>query len=106
MQMPLRRPAERFLFLGSILLAATVYIGFVTIQYWAAHLAGSPNLANRQLAIRLQSGNADYRYRMGRYFFQIGDWPEAAENYRVAVTLNPHHSEYWLGLAKFLQVSW
>jgi tetratricopeptide (TPR) repeat protein len=105
MQMPLRRPAERFLFLGSVLLAATFYIGFVSIQYWAAYLAGSHNLANRQFAIRLQPGNADYRYRMGRYFFQAGDWPEAAENYRAAVTVNPHLSEYWLGLAssyKFL----
>jgi hypothetical protein len=105
MQMPLHHPVKRLLFLGPVLFAATSYIGFATIQYWAAHLARSPNLANRQFAIRLQPGNADYRYRMGRYFFQARDWPEAVENYRAAVTLNPHHSEYWLGLAssyKFL----
>jgi len=49
------------------MLATAVYIGLVSLQYLATYFSQKPDLANLQRAARLQPGNAEYRYRVGRY---------------------------------------
>ena len=70
----------------------------------AAYLSEKSDLSSRQLAARLEPGNAEYRYRIGRYFALALQSPEAVENYRAALALNSHHSDYWLGLATAYKV--
>jgi len=92
------------LLLPSLLLAA-LYIGCAARQYLAAHFSEKPDLASLQRAVGLQPGNADYRYRVGRYFLLVERSAErAVQSYRAAVALNPHKARYWLGLAAAYQL--
>ena len=45
---------------------------------WRSYFADRPDLASLQRAVRWQPGNADYRHRLGRYFFLVQRSPEAA----------------------------
>jgi len=103
MQISLRSPAKRWFFLGSLVLAGALYCGFVARQYAGAYWGAKPDLADRQRAARLQPENADYRNHVGRYFSLAQDWPQAAQNYRAAVALNPNRAAYWLDLATAYQ---
>ena len=86
------------------MLATSVYIGLVSLQYLATYFSQKPDLANLQRAARLQPGNAEYRYRVGRYLSLVQPSPQAAlESYRAAVTLNPNKALYWLDLAAVYQ---
>jgi hypothetical protein len=84
------------------MLAAAIYIGLVSLQYLAAYFSQKPDLAHLQRAVRLQPGNAEYRYRLGTSL--VDSSPQSAlESYEAAVTLNPHKARYWLGLAAVYQ---
>ena len=84
------------------MLAATIYIGLVSLQNVAAYFSQKPDLAHLQRAVRLQPGNAEYRYRLGTSL--VDSSPQSAlESYEAAVTLNPHKARYWLGLAAVYQ---
>ena len=86
------------------MLATAVYIGLVSLQYLATYFSQKPDLASLQRAARLQPGNAEYRYRVGRYLSLVQPSPQAAlESYRAAVTLNPNKALYWLDLAAVYQ---
>ncbi len=88
----------------AVLLTAT-YCLFVGLEFLAAYLSGRPQLSSLQRAVHWQPGNADYRYRVGRYLFLVERTPEAAvEAYRAAVTLNPHQARYWFDLAAAYQL--
>ncbi len=90
--------------LPSLLLAA-VYIGYAATQYLAHYFSEKPDLVSLQRAAKLQPGNADYRYRVGRYFLLVERSPEAAvRSYSVAVALNPHKARYWFDLAAAYQL--
>ena len=88
----------------SILLAAAVltlgYLGLVAAQNAAAYLSQQPELRDLQLAAELQPWDAEYQYRLGRYFSLEAQRADlAAEYFRRAVELNPHSGNYWLDLA-------
>ena len=84
------------------MLAGAIYIGLVSLQYVAAYFSQQPDLASVQRAVRLQPGNAEYRYRLGTSL--VDSSPQSAlESYRAAVILNPHKARYWLGLAAVYQ---
>ena len=95
MRIPLTSPARKVpLVLASALLLSG-YLWFAGRQ-----LGGAYFLASLQRAVRWQPGNADYRHRLGRYFFLIQRTPEAAvESFRAAVGLNPYQARYWFDLA-------
>ena len=79
---------------------ATVFTGVAATEYLAAYFSAKPGLASLQRAVRLQPGSADYRYRVGRYFFLGERSPEAAvQAYQAAVALNPYKARYWFDLA-------
>ena len=87
------------------LLAAAVYTGFATTEYLGTYFSEKRDLASLQRAVRLQPGNADYRYRVGRYSLLVERSPEAAvQSYIAAVALNPHKARYWLDLAAAYQL--
>jgi len=86
--------------LGGSFLLATVYIGISGIDFLAAHFSDVPTLASLRRAVRIQPRNAEYQYRLGRYFSLIELSPSQAESpFRAAVALNPHQARYWMALA-------
>jgi len=81
------------------------YLWLVGREFGGAYFSGRPDLASLQRAVRWEPGNADYRHRLGRYFFLIQGSPEAAvESFRAAVGLNPHQARYWFDLAGAYQL--
>src|SRR6185312_16660503 len=105
MRISLTSPARKApLVLASALLLAG-YLWLVSRQVGGAYFSGRADLASLQRAVRWQPGNADYRHRLGRYFFLVQRSPEAAvEAYRAAVYLDPHQARYWFDLAGAYQL--
>jgi tetratricopeptide (TPR) repeat protein len=105
MRIPLTSPARTIsLVLASALLLAG-YLWLISRELGGAYFSGRPDLASLQRAVRWQPGNADYRHRLGRYFFLVQRSPEAAvESFRAAVGLNPHQARYWFDLAATYQL--
>lgn len=100
MQIPLHSPAQKILLVSLSLVLAAAYIGIVSAQGAAAYFSEKPELASLLRAARLQPGNADYHYRVGRYFLIVQRSPEpAVAAYRTAVALNPYEARYWFDLA-------
>lgn len=105
MRIPLQSPTRKLLLLAPSLLLALIYIGLSTTEYLAAYFSEKPDLTSLQRAARLSPGNAEYDYRIGRYFSLVTLSPAAAsQSYLPAVALDPHKSRYWLGLATAYQV--
>ncbi len=105
MRIPLQSSSRKLLWFASCLLLALTYLGFATTQYLAAYFSEKPDLASLQRAVNLAPGNAEYDYRVGRYFSLVALSPaEAAQAYRSAVALDPHRGRYWLGLAASYQI--
>jgi tetratricopeptide (TPR) repeat protein len=99
MRIPLTPARKISLVLASALLLGG-YLWFVSREWGGAYFSGRPDLASLQRAVRWQSGNADYRHRLGRYFFLIQRSPEdAVQSFRAAVGLNPYQARYWFDLA-------
>jgi hypothetical protein len=89
---------------GSILLAA-FYVVISGIDFLAAHFSNTPTLASLRRAVWLQPRNAEYQYRLGRYFSLVELSPSQAEPaFRTAVALNPHQARYWMALAGIYQL--
>ena len=100
MQIPLRSAPAKIAVLLAALCLATVYAGSCALQFAASCYAQKPDLASLARAVRLQPGNSDYRYRLGRYLAMTQSPPEQiASAYRAAVFLNPHRARYWFDLA-------
>ncbi len=100
MQIPLHRSARKISVLLVSLLLAVAYVGFAATDFLAAYFSQKPDLTSLQRAVRWQPGNADYRYRVGRYFSLVQRSPElAVESYQAAIALNPHEARYWFDLA-------
>lgn len=105
MRIPLQSPIRKLLLFGPSLLLAITYIGFAATEYLAAYYSGKPDLESLQRATRLAPGNAEYDYRIGRYFSLVTLSPAAAaRSYRSAVALDPYRARYWFGLATAYQV--
>jgi len=84
---------------------ACAYLILTGIEFAASVFAARADLSGLERAVRLSSGNADYRHRLGRYLaFVAGDSSSAIESYRSAVALNPYDARYWLDLAAAYQV--
>ena len=105
MRIPLTSPARKISLIVASLLVLAGYLWLAGREFGAAYFSGRPDLASLQRAVRWQSGNADYRHRLGRYFFLIQRSPEAAAQcFRAAVALNPYQARYWFDLAGAYQL--
>ncbi len=72
--------------------------------FLADRLAQKLDVASLQRAATLEPGNAEYQYRLGRYFLQTQDSPATAEAFlRSAVNLNSHNASYWFELSRAYQ---
>lgn len=86
------------------MLATVGYCLFTITEFLGAHFSQKVDRVSLLRAIRLQLGNADFQYRLGRYFWLVERSPEAAaQSYRAAVALNPHTARYWFDLAAVYQ---
>src|SRR5713101_3980010 len=100
MQLELRQPAKKVTVVAALFLAAAAYLIFTTTAFLAAHFSTDPDRERLQRAARLDPGNAEYRYRVGRYELLAAQSPQAAIPWLEAATaLNPHSARYWLDLA-------
>ena len=101
MKIELQTATRKIIFLAACLTLTAVYIGLVADQFLADYFSSKLDLASLQLAARLEPGNADYQYRLGHYFLQTQYEPQtAAQFFRSAAALNPHHASYWLELSR------
>lgn len=104
MQIALHSPARKIVFLGTCLAFTFVYVGLVARAFLADHLSQQLDIASLQMAARLEPRNAEYQYRIGRYFLQTQDSPTAAEQFlKLAVALNSHNAGYWFELSRVYQ---
>jgi hypothetical protein len=100
MQMPLNSSGRKILLLAVCLLMAAGFLAFSLAEFVAAYYSDKTDLASLHRSIWLQPGNAEYRYRLGRYFSLVEQSPQAAvDSFRNAVALNPHNGRYWFDLA-------
>ena len=105
MRIPLQGRASRVFLLAGGVLLAVFYIGLAGADFLAAYFSDVPTLASLRRAIRLQPRNAEYQYRLGRYFSLVEVSPEQAEqSFRAAASLNPHQARYWMALAGTYQL--
>ena len=82
-----------------------IYVLLAGRLFVASVFGKRPELASLERAARLDTGNADYRDHLGRYYALVARDPGAAiDPYRAAVQLNPHSARYWFDLASAYQV--
>ncbi len=90
------------------LLAALVTLGLLVpycaiagSRYLAARSAQQNDRASLERAISLQSNDADYRERLGRYLlFSDQDAPAALRQFKLAASMNPYSASSWMGIAQ------
>ena len=99
MQIALHNPARKIIFLGTCSLLVAVYLGWAARQFLAAYFAGRSDAASLQTAIKLDPGNPEYQYLLGRYYLLEQEPQAAAEFAKSAVALNPHNARYWFDLS-------
>ena len=100
MQLELRQPAKKLAVVAVLSLVTSAYLVLTTTAFLAAYCSTDPDRAHLQRAAWLDPGNAEYRYRVGRYELLAGQSPQAAIPWLEAATaLNPHAARYWLDLA-------
>jgi tetratricopeptide (TPR) repeat protein len=105
MQMPLNSAWRKRLVIGAGAALCLIYVLLAGRLFVASAFGEKPELTSLQRAARLDSGNADYRNHLGRYYALVARDPAAAiEPYRAAVQLNPHSARYWFDLASAYQV--
>jgi tetratricopeptide (TPR) repeat protein len=105
MEMLLDSPSRKRLVISAGATLCLIYV-FLAGRLLVASVFGErPELASLQRAARLDTGNADYRNHLGRYYALVARDPSAAiEPYRAAVQLNPHSARYWFDLASAYEV--
>lgn len=105
MRISLDSPIRKICVLALALLLAAGYTFFTAKECLAAHYADRADLVSLQRAVRLEPDNAEYIYRLGRYFWMVERPPDSAiASFRTATDLNPHQSHYWLDLAGAYQL--
>ncbi len=105
MKIPLNTPLRRGITIAFAVVLATAYVGFAFTQFLASWFGSKTDLASLHKAAWLDSGNAEYREHLGRYYDLVAREPSSAvSQYRAAASLNPHSARYWFDLAGAYQV--
>src|SRR5580704_5556650 len=105
MEMLLNSSSRKKFVIGTAAALCLIYVLLAARLLVASVFADRPEPASLLRAARLDSGNADYRNHLGRYYALVaGDPASAIEPYRAAVQLNPHSARYWFDLASAYQV--
>jgi tetratricopeptide (TPR) repeat protein len=105
MRIPFNKPGQQWLVVAVAVGVLLAYLGLAGRKCLASWYGERGDLAGLQKAARLDPDNADYRDRLGRYYYLVAHDPSAAiEPYRAAVQLNPHFARFWFDLASAYQV--
>ena len=105
MNIPLNSPGRKWLVAIIASVLAIAYVGRAATLFAATWLGSRMELASLERAARLDSGNADYRNHLGRYYdLVVRDPASAIGPFSAAVQLNPHSARYWFDLANAYQV--
>jgi len=105
MQIAFKTPGRKRLTVAVAALLALGYLAVTTSLFVGSWLGGRAELTALQRASRIDPGNAEYRYRLGRYYDLVARDPDLAiGQYKTAVQLNPHSARYWFDLAGAYQV--
>src|SRR3984957_16845749 len=105
MKIALNTPARKRTAAALVLVIATAYSFAVTRETVAVWLGDRVQLRSLRGATWLDSGDADYRNHLGRYYDLVARDPATAVvHYKEAVQLNPHSARYWFDLASAYQV--
>jgi tetratricopeptide (TPR) repeat protein len=100
MKIALQSSARKIIFSLACLALTAVYLGLVARESLADRFSQKLDLPSLQMAARLEPGNAEYQYRLGRYFLLLRRSPErAAQFFKSATALNPYNASYWLELS-------
>ena len=94
--------AERLIILTAAILIAALMCFFGIRSAWASHAAGLGTVAGIQRATRLEPGNAEYWYLLGRYWqfnLEGPDSQKAIDAYRNALSFDPRSAETYIDLA-------
>jgi tetratricopeptide (TPR) repeat protein len=104
MPIALNSPAKKRALKIALFLFTAVYLALTATQFMARWLSLRPQLGSLLAAAKLDPGNGDYQYRLGRYYDLVSRDPSAAvAHYQAAVRLNPHDGPHWLDLASVYQ---
>jgi tetratricopeptide (TPR) repeat protein len=97
----------RKLIFGAVcLVAAAAYIAVVARHYLSFRLGALSDPASLRRAAEFEPGNADARWKLGRYSLYLAQNPSAAiADLETVVSLNAHVAQYWLDLASSYQVA-
>lgn len=105
MQISFNTPRRTGLIMAVAAIFAIAYVGFAATQLVASLLSDRADLSSLKKAVWLDSQNAEYRDRLGRYYDLVARDPgSAVAQYKTAVQLNPHSARYWFDLANSYQV--
>jgi hypothetical protein len=105
MKIALHTPARKRTAAALVIAFAALYTGVAAREFVATWLGSRPELTSLKRAAWLDSGNAEYRNHVGRYYDLVARDPATAlEHYRAAVALNPHSASFWFDLAGAYQV--
>jgi tetratricopeptide (TPR) repeat protein len=100
MQLELRNSAKRWVAATVILSLAASYVTLSVTRYFAAHFSDDPDPARLRRATWLDPGNAEYKYRLGRYELLARQSPQSALPWlNSATAMNPRSARYWIDLA-------
>ena len=93
----------------ALIIAAVICLSYAAVNHAvAAHYGNSENPDDWARAAKIEPGNAENWYRLGRYRqldFDHSDLPLAVSYYRRAVRLDPPSSYYKLDLASTLEMA-
>jgi len=100
MQLELRSPAKKRAALAAVLVVSAVYIGLAATQFLSAYFSTASDAISLKRAVRLDPGNAEARYRLGKFELLARQSPQSALSWlESAAGLDPHAGRYWTDLA-------
>jgi tetratricopeptide (TPR) repeat protein len=104
MKISLPTSGGKWLFAALVFVLVIAYLGLTATRFAASWFDDRgdrrADLRSLQRAVRLDPGNADYRYDLGRYYDLVAhDQTAAIPQYQAAVALNPHSADYWRDMA-------
>jgi hypothetical protein len=106
MDVNLNSGPRRLLCAAVSVLAVGMYIAAVSRHYIASRLDSNEDPKSLVRAAELEPGNAEPRWKLGRYSLFVAQDPSTAvSNLEIAVALNAHLARYWLDLAAGYQLT-
>lgn len=93
------RATARLLLLLIAVTVAGLYVCASSRVYRAERWGDDLTPENLKMASRLEPSNAEFVYKLGRYFLLVQNFSDSIANLQSAISLNPYDARYWLDLA-------